>query len=59
MKVDKDRLMEGLWMLYQAELVPRDISIDQFCMNNDVKYNEFYKWYESMHQGVIRIADRW
>ena len=36
MKEEKERLMEGLWMLYQAEGAPRDISIEQFCMNNDV-----------------------
>ncbi len=52
MKEDKDRLMEGLWMLYQAGGSPRNISIEQFCMNNDVNYNEFYKWYKSMHHGV-------
>ena len=35
MKEEKDRLMEGLLMLYQTEGVPRNISIEQFCMNND------------------------
>ena len=49
MKEDKDRLMEGLWMLYEAEGAPRNISIGQFCMENNVNYNEFYKWYKSMH----------
>lgn len=52
--------MEGLWMLYKAEGSPRDIlSIEQFCMNNDVNYNEFYRWYKSMHHGIIPTADRW
>jgi hypothetical protein len=35
MKEEKDRLMDGLWMLYQAEGLSCDISIEQFCMNND------------------------
>ena len=35
MKEDNDRLMEELWMLYKAEEAPRNISIEQFCMNND------------------------
>ena len=43
MKEEKERLMEALWMLYQAEGSPRNISIEQFCMNNDVNYNDFYK----------------
>ncbi len=55
MKEDEDRLMEGLWMLYQAEGAPRNISIEKFCMNNDVNYNEFYKWYKSMHHGVYEL----
>ena len=55
MKEEKDRLMEGLWMLYQVEGAPRNISIDQFCMNNDVNYNEFYKWYKSMYHGVYEL----
>ena len=41
MKEKKDRLMEKLWMLYQAEGLPRNISIEQFCINNDVNYNDF------------------
>jgi len=55
MKEDKDRLMEGLWMLYEAEGAPRNISIGQFCMDNNVNYNEFYKWYKSMHHGVYQL----
>ena len=35
MKEEKDRLREGLWMLYQAEGLSCDISIEQFCMNID------------------------
>ena len=42
-------------MLYQAVWSLRDISIEQFCMNNDVNYNEFYKWYKSMHHGVCEL----
>ena len=55
MKEDNDRLMEGLWMLYQAEGAPHNISIEHFCMNNAVNYNEFYKWYKSMHHGVYEL----
>ena len=55
MKEEKDRLMEGLWMLYQAEGAPHNISIEHFCMNNAVNYNEFYKWYKSMHHGIYEL----
>jgi len=55
MKEDKDRLMEGLWMLYEAEGAPRNISMEQLCMDNNVNYNEFYKWYKSMHHGVYQL----
>ena len=55
MKEDKDRLLEGLWMLYEAEGAPRNISMGQFCMGNNVNYNEFYKWYKSMHHGVYQL----
>ena len=50
MKEEKDRLMEGLWMLYQTEGVPRNISVEQFCMNNDVK-DYFVKFFESITAG--------
>ena len=50
MKEEKDRLMEGLWMLYQAEGVLRNISIEQFCMNNDVNFY-FVKFFESIAAG--------
>jgi len=55
MKEEKERLMEGLWMLYQVEGSPRDIFIEQFCMNNDVNYNDFYKWYNSMHHSIYPL----
>ena len=58
MKEDKDRLMEGLWMLYEAEGVLWNISIGQFFMENNVNYNEFYKWYKSMYQGVYQLQMR-
>ena len=52
---EKERLMEGLWMFYQAEGSPRNISVEQFFMNNDVNYNEFYKWDKSMHHGIYEL----
>lgn len=55
MKEDKDVLMEGLWLLYQAEGAPRNISIEQFCMKNDVNYHEFYKWYKSTHHDIYQL----
>lgn len=55
MKEDKDRLMDGLWILFQAEGELRNISIEHFCMDNNVNYNEFYKWYKSMHHGVHQL----
>lgn len=42
-------------MLYQAEGTLRNISIDEFCMNNDVNYNEFFKWYKSMRYGIYEL----
>lgn len=55
MKEDNDRLMEGLWIFYQAKGASRNISIEHFCMNNAVNYNEFYQWYKSMHHVINEL----
>ena len=47
---EEDRVMEGLRMLHLAEGSPLDISIEQFCMNNDMNYY-FMKFFESIAAG--------
>lgn len=39
---------ERLWFLYQTEGAPSGISINRFCMQRGVPYNEFDKWIERL-----------
>ena len=36
---------ESLWFLYQAEGLPKNISIEEFCTKHGVDYPTFDKWY--------------
>lgn len=38
--------LERFYFQYQAETMPKGISIEHFCSCNKVHYNIFYKWYK-------------
>ena len=35
---------ESLWFLYQAEGLPKNISIEEFCTQHGVDFPTFDKW---------------
>ena len=47
---------ESLWFLYQAEGLPRNISIEEFCAKHGVDFPTFDKWYRKTHKKVYPIA---
>lgn len=43
---------ETLWFLYQAEGLPKNISIEEFCTKHGVDFPTFDKWYRKTHKKV-------
>ena len=41
---------ESLWFLYQAEGLPKNISIEEFCAKHGVDFPTFDKWYRKTHK---------
>ena len=47
--------LEKVWFLYQTEGDPKGISINSFCLQRGVPYNEFEKWFRKTHQSVAPV----
>ena len=47
---------ESLWFLYQAEGLPKNISIEEFCTKHGVDFPAFDKWYKSTHKKVHSVV---
>ncbi len=47
---------ESLWFLYQAEGLPKNISIEEFCTKHGVDFSTFDKWYRKTHKKVYPIT---
>ena len=47
---------ESLWFLYQAEGLPKNISIEEFCTKHGVDFPTFEKWYKKTHKKVYPVA---
>ena len=47
--------LEKVWFLYQTEGAPKWISINSFCLQRGVPYNEFDKWLWKTHQSVSHV----
>ena len=46
---------ESLWFLYQAEGLPKIISIEDFCTKHGVDFPTFDKWYHKTHKRVYPV----
>ena len=46
---------ESLWFLYQAEGLPKNISIEEFCTKHGVDYPTFDKWYKKTHKRIFPV----
>ena len=47
---------ESPWFLYQAEGLPKIISIEEFCTKHGVDFPTFDKWYRKTHKKVYPIT---
>lgn len=47
---------ESLWFLYQAEGLPKNISIEEFCTRHGVDFPTFDKWYRKTHKRVYPVT---
>ena len=42
-------------MRYKLEGIPAGVSIEKFCMSNQVPYNLFAKWYKDTHKKIVPV----
>ena len=47
---------ESLLFLYQAEGLPKNISIEEFCTKHGVDFPAFDKWYRKTHKEIYPIT---
>ena len=47
---------ESLWFLYQAEGLPKNIPVEEFCTKHGVDYPTFDKWYRKTHKRVYPVT---
>lgn len=46
---------ERLFLRYKLECVPSGVSIEQFCLSNQVPYNLFTKWYKDTRKKIVPV----
>lgn len=46
---------ERLFLRYKLEGVPSSVSIEQFCLSNQVPYNLFSKWYKDTRKKIVPV----
>ena len=47
--------LEHFYFKYQSEALPHGQSLQSFCMNNNVPYNIFSKWYKDTRRKVVSV----
>lgn len=47
--------LERFYFRYQAEALPHGTSLQTFCLNNNVPYNIFSKWYKDTRRKVVEV----
>ena len=46
---------QRLFVRYKLEGVPSGVSIEQFCLSNQIPYNLFAKWYKDTCKKIISV----
>lgn len=46
---------ERLWFLYKTEGDPKGISINSFCINNNIRYTAFCDWFKKTQKKVVPV----
>ena len=47
--------LERFYFQYQTEAVPHVVSLQSFCLTNNVLYNIFYKWYKDTRRKIVEV----
>ena len=47
--------LERFYFQYQTEAVPLGMSVQTFCLRNNVPYNIFQKWYKDTRKKVVEV----
>lgn len=46
---------ERLWFLYKTEGEPKGVSINSFCIGNNIPYTAFYDWFKKTQKKVVPV----
>ena len=46
---------ERLWFLYKTEGEPKEVSINSFCMGNNIPYSACYAWFKKTQKKVVPV----
>ena len=46
---------ERLWFLYKTEGEPKGVSINSFCISNNIPYTAFYDWFKKTQKKVVSV----
>ena len=48
--------LELFWLRYQAEGIPQNISLQDYCSRNKVPYNLVRKWYKDTRHRITEVC---
>ena len=46
---------ERLWFLYKTEGELKGVSINSFCISNNIPYTAFYDWFKKTQKKVVFV----
>ena len=46
---------ERLWFLYQTEGELKGVSINSFCVSNNIPYTAFYDWFKKTQKKIVPV----
>ena len=46
---------DRLWFLYKTEGEPNGVSINSFCISNNIPYTAFYDWFKKTQKKVVPV----
>ena len=47
--------LERFYFKYQSEELPHGQSLQYFCLNNNIPYNLFSKWYKDTRRKIVAV----
>ena len=46
---------EKLWFLYKTESEAKRVSINSFCISNNIPYTAFYDWFKKTQKKIVLV----